>query len=99
MKIKFYLLLLSLSFCLVANAQETTKQRDLYSDTWVATDALGRTMPLINLAGPVKTDHKRVVGIFYITWHSDNLANMKKPYSADVTKVLLADSNARIDAK
>ncbi len=80
-----------------ANAQNS--YRDLYSDTWVATDALGRTMPTIDLAGPVKTDHKRVVGIFYITWHSDNLAKMKSPYSADVTKVLAADSNARLDAK
>ena len=25
---------------------------------------------------------------FYITWHSDNLANLKAPYRADVSKVL-----------
>jgi hypothetical protein len=102
MKIKRCILLLSLFYTVTVNAQDAVKQaayRDLYSDTWVATDALGRTMPLVNLTGPVKTDHKRVVGIFYITWHSDNLANMKKPYSADVTKVLAADSNARLDAK
>jgi hypothetical protein len=90
--VQFLLLILSTS----ANAQIT--YRDLYSDTWVGTDALGRTMPTIELAGPVKAGHKRVVGIFYITWHSDNLAAMKKPYSADVTKVLAADSNARLDA-
>jgi hypothetical protein len=89
------LLLLILSINI--NAQET--YRDLYSDTWVATDALGRTMPTIDLAGPLKTGKKRVVGIFYISWHSDNLGAMKKPYSADVTKVLAADSNARLDAK
>jgi len=85
-----------------AHAQQTVKQdgyRDLYSDTWVATDALGRTMSTIDIVGPVKKNHKRIVGIFYITWHSDNLANMKSPYSADVTKVLAADSNARLDAK
>jgi hypothetical protein len=102
MKINPYLLLLFLFYTFTVQAQDVKKQtsyRDLYSDTWVATDALGRNMPLINLAGPVKTDHKRVVGIFYITWHSDNLANMKKPYSADVTKVLATDSNARSDAK
>jgi hypothetical protein len=94
---KIYLLILSISIGVVAHAQSA--YRDLYADTWVATDALGRTMPTIKLVGPVKTDHKRVVGIFYITWHSDNLANMKSPYSADVTKVLAADSNARLDAK
>ena len=47
---------------------------DIYSDTWVATDALGRTMPEQEDVGEVKTDKRRVVGIFYITWHSDGLA-------------------------
>jgi hypothetical protein len=78
---------------------EEPAARDLYSDTWVATDALGRTMPGLADVGPVKNDQKRVVGIFYIAWHSDSLANMKAPYSADVTKVLLADPSARLDAK
>jgi hypothetical protein len=73
--------------------------RDLYSDTWVATDALGRTMPDHATVGPVKTDHRRVVGIFYITWHSDNLAKLKSPYAADVSRVLAADPKARLDAK
>lgn len=91
--------LLCVIFAKAQDAIKQNKYRDLYSDTWVATDALGRTMPDMNAVGPVKTDHKRVVGIFYITWHSDNLANMKSPYSADVSKVLAADSNARLDAK
>ncbi|WP_214070883.1 hypothetical protein [Mucilaginibacter sp. dw_454] len=97
MKLKIRLSFLLVLFVLAANAQN--KPRDLYSDTWVATDALGRIMPTIDLVGPVKKDHKRVVGIFYITWHSDNLSKMKSPYSADVSKVLAADSNARLDAK
>jgi len=73
--------------------------RDLYSDTWVASDALGRKMPSFQEVGPVKKDQRRVVGIFYITWHSDNLAKMKSPYNADVTKVLAGDPNARLDPK
>lgn len=40
---------------------------DTYADTWVATDALGRTQPTVAEAGPVRTD--RFVGIFYWTWH------------------------------
>ena len=36
--------------------QETDSNWDLYSDTWVATDALGRTMPGIEKVGPVKDD-------------------------------------------
>ncbi len=83
------------------SAQDITVKRpavDLYQDTWVATDALGRTMPGYDAVGPVKTDQRRVVGIFYITWHTQNLANMPAPYDADVTKVLQADPNARFQA-
>jgi hypothetical protein len=101
MKIKICIVVFFVSMSLIVCAQSNynTGYRDLYADTWVATDALGRTMPTVSLAGPVKKDHKRVVGIFYITWHSDNLAKMKNPYTADVTRVLAADSNARKDAK
>ncbi|MBI2422950.1 MAG: hypothetical protein HYV27_08995 [Candidatus Hydrogenedentes bacterium] len=85
-------------YALAATAEEAY-YRDLYPDTWVATDALGRTLPDFATAGPVKTDQRRVVGIFYITWHSDGLAGMKSPFMADVTKILEADPNARLDAK
>ena len=71
--------------------------RDIYPDTWVGTDALGRTLPTSDEVGPVKTDHRRIVGIFYITWHSDQAFNLKSPYNADVTKILAADPNARLD--
>ena len=70
---------------------------DIYPDTWVATDALGRTMPEQEDVGEVKTDKRRVVGIFYITWHSDGLANLRAPYNGDVTKVLREDPKARLD--
>jgi hypothetical protein len=73
--------------------------RDLFADTWVATDALGRTMPEFAAVGPVKKDQRRVVGIFYIAWHRDELAKLKKPYAADVSRVLAADPQARLDAK
>ncbi|RFS19294.1 hypothetical protein DVR12_23970 [Chitinophaga silvatica] len=86
----------------VKEKADTTRKskpyRDLYSDTWVATDAIGRTMPGIQQVGPVKNDQKRVVGIFYITWHRDHHHN-KKEYEADVTKVLSAHPEARMDAK
>ena len=81
-----------------AFAAEEPYYRDLYADTWVATDALGRAMPDSATAGPPKTDHRRVVGIFYITWHSDPLATLKSPYAADVSRVLATDPGARLDA-
>jgi hypothetical protein len=82
-----------------AYSQRCTQQKgnDIYSDTWVASDALGRLIPTSIEAGNVKKDKKRVVGIFYITWHSDNLANLKAPYQADVTKVLKSHPEARFN--
>lgn len=71
---------------------------DIYPDTWVATDALGRTMPGHEDVGNIKNDKRRVVGIFYITWHSDHLATLKSPYRADVSKVLEEAPEARLDA-
>jgi len=78
---------------------EPSAYRDLYPDTWAATDALGRAMPDFGAVGPIKKDQRRVVGIFYVTWHSDSLAAAKSPYTADVTKVLAADPLARLDAR
>ena len=72
---------------------------DIYSDTWVGTDALGRQLPTYKEVGPVKKDHPRLVGIFYITWHTDNKFNLPSPYRADVTKILAADPNARLNGK
>jgi len=73
--------------------------RDIYPDTWVGCDALGRKMPTSVDVGPVKEDQRRVVGIFYITWHGDHLNKLKSPYAADVSKILAKDPAARFDAK
>ena len=80
-------LLLALVASSVAHAAEPAF-RDIYPDTWVATDAIGRVMPDESVVGPVKQDKRRVAGIFYIAWHSDSLAGLKKPYAADVTKIV-----------
>ena len=87
-----------LVICGTVHAEEIAC-RDLYADTWVSTDALGRTMPNIDDVGPVKTDQRRVTGIFYITWHRDSLAGLKSPYTADVAKILAKDPSARLDGK
>lgn len=77
---------------------EAEKIRDIYPDTWVGVDALGRRMPTITDVGPVKTGQRRVVGIFYITWHADaHHTNFKSPFSADVSKILATDPSARLD--
>ena len=77
----------------------SSKKGDVYSDTWVATDALGREMPTSKEVGNLKKDKKRTVGIFYITWHDEGKYNVGSPYKADVSKVLSADPNARLDNK
>ncbi|MBR6560311.1 MAG: hypothetical protein IKT75_04065, partial [Alistipes sp.] len=101
MKKLYTLLLFILIIGSTCYAQKREKnavtERDLYSDTWVATDAIGRTMPTSEQTGDVKDDKRRVVGIFYITWHTQNIHSWKAPYSADVTKILEQDPEARKD--
>ena len=76
-----------------------TPTRDLYSDTWVATDAIGRTMPTNEQTGDVKQDKRRVVGIFYITWHTQNFHSIPSPYTGDITKILQQSPEARKETK
>lgn len=89
----------SLCFSQENSASSENDYRDIYPDTWVANDALGRKMPSFEEVGPVKNDQRRVVGIFYITWHGQGLAKLPQPYQADVTQILQKDPSARLDAK
>ncbi len=61
---------------------------DTYSDTWAATDALGRRVPTYEDVGPPRAD--RVVGIFYFLWQGAHVRG--GPY--DVTKILAQDPQA-----
>lgn len=78
--------------------EELPTVRDLFSDTWVATDAIDRQMPSYEEVGPVKDGQRRVVGVFYITWHTQDKIEMEQPYRADVTRILQEDPAARFDA-
>ena len=63
---------------------------DLMSDTWVASDALGRTQPTIAETGPVKPE--KWVGIFYWTWHQAVATGPN-----DNTKLIAAAGNGPVD--
>jgi len=63
---------------------------DLQSDTWVATDALGRTQPTQDEVGPPKQD--KWVGIFYWTWHINY-----KGGPNDNTKLIAAAKDGVVD--
>ena len=92
----------ALTAYLTENNQSADAGRDLFADTWVATDALGRPTPTFEEVGPVKNDQRRVVGIFYITWHTQNLATRPggpdEPFKYDVTRILSEHPEARLDA-
>ena len=93
------LLAISISSYAQKQVRKLTPARDLYSDTWVATDAIGRTMPTNEQTGDVKQDKRRVVGIFYITWHTQNFHSIPSPYNGDITKILQQHPEARKDTK
>ncbi len=65
--------------------QASLPVRRLEADTWVATDALGRTLPDYETCGPRKTD--RYVGMFYFVTHNQN---GKASGPNDVTKIKAA---------
>lgn len=60
----------------------------LASETWAATDALGRVLPLAETTGAPKAN--RTVGIFYFLWHGGH--GNRGPF--DVSKILAADPDA-----
>ena len=68
MKISIFLSLLVLANLSITRSQ----QWQVHSDYWTATDALGRTTPGSNEAGPERSD--KFIAMFYWTWHTDNLA-------------------------
>jgi len=55
--------------------------RDTFSDTWVATDALGRTVPGNATVGSPRTN--KFVGIFYFLW-----CDQVRPGPYDCTKII-----------
>ncbi len=65
-----------------------TEAWDVASDTWVATDALGRRVPTYEEVGAPRAD--RTVGVFYFLWHGSHVQG--GPY--DVTKILIEDPHA-----
>lgn len=79
-------LAVSLLACLIPAALNA-ETRDLYSDTWVAADALGRTLPTQAEVGPLRPN--KTIGMFYfLTFdHSPD-----GPY--DNTKILAAHPDA-----
>lgn len=67
-------------------AQAVESFKDLQADTWVATDALGRSLPTYEECGPRKEN--RYVGMFYFLTHNQN-GQANGPN--DVTKIKAAN--------
>jgi len=65
---------------------------DTFSDTWTATDALGRSLPSYEEVGPPRPD--RTVALFYFLWHGEHVRG--GPY--DITKILHQDAGAMTNA-
>lgn len=66
----------------IAYGAQPSPAWDTFPDTWVATDALGRTLPTCIDVGPPRNDRR--VGIFYFLWHGAHIQG--GPY--DVTKII-----------
>lgn len=85
---KFLLLPFFIALSLAPNFVCADEPRDTMPDTWAATDALGRVLPMGKEVGPPKPDLK--VGIFYFNWH----ASFGNPQVHDIAKILAANPAA-----
>lgn len=65
-----------------------TEAWDVHSDTWVATDSLGRSLPTFEEVGSPRSE--KFVGIFYFLWLGQH--GNRGPY--DITKILAQDPTA-----
>jgi len=83
-----FVLLFPIILVLAGDGLSAAGAVDSLSDTWVATDALGRKVPIFPEVPAPRAD--RTVGIFYFLWHGAHIQG--GPF--DVTKILTADSNA-----
>ena len=85
---KNHLLWLTLSGALAlaapAYAQNAAPVWDVYADTWVATDGLGRSMPTAADVGPPRAN--REVGLFYSLWPSRDSIRAASLQSAEILK-------------
>lgn len=70
----------------------TPPVRDVYADTWVATDALGRSLPTHEQVGPPRKD--RTAALFYFLWMGQH--SRTGPW--DITKILAAHPEARFNS-
>jgi len=86
--LKWLPLLCSLTAAIVHAGLIASNKWDNSSDTWVATDALGRRVPTFPEVPAPRTD--RTVGIFYFLWHGAHIQG--GPF--DVTRILAADPGA-----
>ncbi len=65
---------------------QNTPQINISNSNWVATDALGRTLPTYKETGGPKQN--RYVGLFYWLWHGSIRSTATNPDSVNVTKIL-----------
>ena len=81
-------LLLSVLLVTLLEPLGATETRDTMPETWAATDALGRTLPMSGEVGLPQPD--RTVGIFYFNWH----ASFGNKEVHDIAKILKANPTA-----
>lgn len=63
---------------------------DVFADSWVATDALGRSLPTFADVGPPREN--RNVGLFYFLWVNHDESNRGDSPVYDITKLLAENS-------
>jgi hypothetical protein len=85
----------TVALAFVAFSSFAAEPRDTMPDTWAATDALGRVLPMSAEVGAAKAN--RTVGIFYFNWQASFTVppfNNKQVF--DISKILAANPQAPV---
>lgn len=89
MKLERVVGLFLLAYLVLTPVRMSAQSSYTLSDQWAATDALGRKLPDESQTGSSREG--KYIGMFYWTWHTDDLA---APEIMDITQILKKDSTA-----
>ena len=81
-------LILSFLFFFLNFSSQSQATWDVYADTWVGFDGLGRETPTSKEVGNVKKNQNRFTGMFYVSWHGDKFHNIPYPGFYNLSQII-----------
>ncbi len=75
------------ALAVMAHLVAAQTQRDIFADTWAATDSLGRTLPAPAVTGPPRSN--KTIALFYYLWNGSHTTGLY-----DISQIIAQDPDA-----